>query len=373
MSLLYISILQLTYYKIFIGHSILNTKLLSSWLIFNLRGKTTILNLFNTIKTLKMSYILIKQLINASLPLWFINFDLTKENIIKKNAFKAGEFYLTRKWIRGLISNYFVITKAFRKFLIKKEFVRVTNVEDIYNKWFFTRFTWPRVIFISNVTSSFIVSKEAASSKVASIALVDSNVKTFLYNLPISSNFESINSVGFMNSLIAYYIIQCKYKKVLIWYYFNRNIIRYNTFMKWLNKLVFLKKTNLYKIKLKKLKIPNYTNYFSDIKKGLNLFFSRNYKFKLFNKKNVETINYNNFDFFYNRNKFFLKNLIKAFNYKRSSYKYRIKYKRYFFSEKIEGVSLFKSFLNNFSKLKDSMNRFRYYKNKKKNILKKKK
>jgi len=242
MSLLYISISQLSYYKIFIGQSILNTTLLSSWLIFNLRGNTIILNLFNTIKTLKMSYILIRQLINASLPLWFINFDLTKENIIKKNALKAGEFYLTRKWIRGLISNYFVITKAFRKFLVKKEFVRVTNFEDIYNKWFFTRFTWPRVIFISNVKTSFIVSKEAASAKVASIALVDSNVKTFLYNLPISSNFESLDSIGFMNSIIAYYIIQCKYKKVLIWYYFNRNVIRYDTLMKWLKKLIFLKK-----------------------------------------------------------------------------------------------------------------------------------
>jgi len=71
--------------------------LLSSWLIFNLRGKITILNLYNTIKVLKLSYVLLKYVVNAGFPFWFVNFDLTKEDIIKQNSFDSGEFYVTRR------------------------------------------------------------------------------------------------------------------------------------------------------------------------------------------------------------------------------------------------------------------------------------
>ena len=369
MHLLYISVVQLSYYKVFIGHSILNSILLSSWLIFSLRGKITILNLFNTIKMLKLSYVLIKQIVNVGLPLWFINFDLTKENIIKNNALKAGEFYLTRRWIRGLISNYYIITKAFRKYLIKKEFIEINKVKDIYDKWFLTRFTWPRAIFISNIKTSFIVSKEASSIKIPTIALVDTNVKTYLYNIPIGSNDDSLDSIGFMNNIISYYIIQCKYKKVLIWYYFNRNITRFQTLIKWLKNLIKLKKKIKYRINLKKIKIPNFLNYFTEIKKGLNFFFGRSYNFKLL-KKSEDIDNNLNFDFFYNRNKVLLYNKFKVLKYMYLSYKYKIKYKRSHFVEKIEGVTLFKSFLNNFIRLKGIQKKFKRIKVKKRSKIK---
>jgi len=160
---------------------------------------------------LKLSYALIKQVSSLGLPIWFINFDLTKENIVTANALKSGEFYLTRQWIRGLISNYFVITKAYRQYLVKKEFIEVRRVQEIYDKWLLTRFTWPRVIFISNIKTSYIIAKEAASIKVPTIALVDSNVKTFFYNLPVGSNDDSLDAIAYMNSIISNYIIKCKY------------------------------------------------------------------------------------------------------------------------------------------------------------------
>jgi len=46
---------------------------------------------------MKLSFVLLKNIINVGSPVWFINFDLTKEEIIKNNAFKSGEFYVTRR------------------------------------------------------------------------------------------------------------------------------------------------------------------------------------------------------------------------------------------------------------------------------------
>jgi len=359
MHLLYASIVQLSRYKIFVGHSILNTMLLSSWLIFSIRGRITFLNLYHTIKMLKLSYTLLNYVINGGFPFWFINFDLTKEDLIKFNTYKIGEFYVTRRWIRGLISNYFIITKAYRKYLIKKDFIESNKVKDLYSRWILTRFTWPRSIFISNAVSSFIASKEAASAKISSIVLVDTNVKTFLYNIPVGCNDDSMDSIAFMLGLYSQYVIRFKYKKVLVWYYFNRNIKRYNTILEWLNNLIKLKKKLIYKIYIKDIKIPYYVNYYTDIKKGLNFFFGRSYNFNLFFKNIKKIKNYNKFflDDFYSTQKIFFYNKLKVLSYKISSYKNRLKFRRYELLNRIEGISSFKSFLNNSIKLNGLLNR----------------
>lgn len=365
MRLLYISIIQLSNYKIYIGHSIFNTILLSSWLIFNVRGKNTILNLYHTIKMLKLSYTLLKTAVNKGFPFWFINFDLTKEEIIQNSSYVSGEFYVTRRWIRGLVSNFFVITKAYRKYLIKKDFIESNKVKDLYDKWFFTRFTWPRVLFISNIQSSFIVSKEASSARVPTIALVDSNVKTFLYNIPVACNDDSLESIGFMNSIMSLYILKCKYKKLLIWYFFKKNIKKYNTLLDWLSNFIKLKKKLKYKIKLKNIKIPSFFNYYKGAKVGLNFFFGRSYNFSLFYKKMELKKNLIFFDSFYDFNKMYIYNRLKVFNYRALFFKNRLKYKKYKYLRKIEGLSLFKSFLNNFIKLSGFYSRKKFIRRKK--------
>lgn len=364
MNLLSISIIQLSKYKVFLGHSILNALITSSWLIFSIRGQITILNLFNTLKMLKSSYVIIRHLINKGFPIWFINFDLTKEDIIKKSAADTGEFYVTRRWIRGLVSNFYYITKAFRYYLVKKEFVDSNKVRDVYDKWFFTRFAWPRALFISNEKNSNIFYRETIKSKVITIGLVDVNIKSFIYNVPVACNDDSLESINFMNNVIAQYIIQCKYKKVLIWYFFNRNIKKYQTIIDWLKVLVKKKKKIKYRINLRTTSIPPYMSEYLDIRNSFKSFFSRSYIFKLFeNKKKKKTLF---FDQFYDIQKSFIYNKFNVLSLKVLSRKYKIKYRRRKFLRKIEGLSLFKSFLNNYVKLVIPSRRFKRYKSKKK-------
>ena len=355
MFLLYISIVQLSKYKIYIGHSIKNTVLSSSWLIFKIRGRITILNLFHTLKMLKLSYVLIKYVINIGAPFWFVDFNLTKEDIIKNSASNTGEFYVTRRWIRGIISNFYVITKEYRFYLMKKAFINSNKVRDLFDKWIYSRFSWPRAIFISSTENSYIIAKEALNAKTPSIGLVDVNVKSYIYNIPIPCNDDSLESITFMHNIIMQYIMQCKYKKVLIWYYFNRNIERFKTLTYWLKNLVKLKKKLIYKINVKKIFLPNVINNYKNFNYGLNFLFGRDVNSKLSLKKRDIDIENNNFiyDNFYDLNKNFIYNKLNVLNYKNLSYKYRIKFKRNFFLNKIEGISVFKSFLNNFIRLSD--------------------
>lgn len=348
MNLLYVSLSQCLSYKIFIGHNISNTLLLSSWLIFQIREKIAIINIFKTIRMLKLSYSFIKHIITIGLPFWFINLDLSKENLIKNSATFCGEFYCTKNWVRGLLSNFFAITKTFRHYLIKKEFVKVRGISNVYNKWFLTRFTWPRGLFISHVKSSMIVSKEASSVKIPIVALVDTDVKTHIYNLPLGSNDDSLISVGFMNNVISRFVLSNKYKNVLSWYVFNKRESRTYSLVKWLKTL-----KNFYKVNNnifnKKLKMIISFNGFNNIKRGLMLFFSRSFNFQIFKKRREEPFFNLNFDYYYKKKKNSFFNRYKIYYYSKLKYRNRIKFRRW--RKSTTGLSRVHPFVANIKKL----------------------
>jgi hypothetical protein len=110
-------------------------------------------------------------------------------------------------------------------------------------------------------------------------------------------------------------------------------------------------------VSIKKFKIPNIVDYYSKINKGLNFYFGRSYTSRLFlKKKELKTQNIF-LDLFYDVNKIFIYNRFKVLNYKILSRKYKIKFKRSNILEKIEGLSSFKSFINNMVKLNGFTNR----------------
>jgi hypothetical protein len=111
----------------------------------------------------------------------------------------------------------------------------------------------------------------------------------------------------------------------------------------------------IYKINVKKIYLPNIINNYKNLNNGLFFFFGRSAQLKLSLKQKEMDIENNVFiyDNFYDLNKNFIYNKLNVLNYKNFSYKYRIKFKRKHFLNKIEGVSVFKSFLNNFIRLND--------------------
>jgi hypothetical protein len=133
-----------------------------------------------------------------------------------------------------------------------------------------------------------------------------------------------------------------------------------------LKKAIKLKKKLTYNIKIRDIIIPSYMDYYTKVKISLNFFLGRSHPFYLFLKFNKESNSYNNnfIDSFYGVNKIFIYNKLKILNYKRLARKYRLKYRRYNKLNKIEGLSLFKSFLNNSIKYNGLFNRRKRIRNK---------
>jgi ribosomal protein S2 len=62
----------------------------------------------------------LKHLVSNDLPVWFINLEATKESIFLAYSKLCGEFSCVRYWVRGMLSNYFSISKSIKKYGSKK-------------------------------------------------------------------------------------------------------------------------------------------------------------------------------------------------------------------------------------------------------------
>lgn len=205
-------------YSVHIGHSLSNSIFLSSWFFYKLRKSVWIINLFKTILFIKLIFKFLKYIASFNLPFWFINLELSKEYLFKKYALLCGEFSCTKMWIRGFLSNFKSIQRTLVKFVFKKHLYKLNEKHNLLKSWYLTRFSWPRGAFLSNIPINYVICKEAASILLPVIALVDTDIKSFLFTLPIPSNDDSIDSINFVLSLISKKLLLYKYKKVLGWY-----------------------------------------------------------------------------------------------------------------------------------------------------------
>jgi hypothetical protein len=112
---------------------------------------------------------------------------------------------------------------------------------------------------------------------------------------------------------------------------------------------------------------------FLELKNSFNFFFLRSHTYRLSNRKDKKEKNSLFFDKFYDINKKFIYNKFKVLSLKLLSRKYKMKYKRSNFSQKIKGLSLFKSFLNNYIKLTKPFKPFKRIKNRRRIELNRKK
>lgn len=304
------SFYQLIKYKIHIGHSYKNTKLLSSWILYRLQNNIWIIDIFKTIFFFKNIMVFLRYLVSSGFPIWFINLEITKEFIFLAYSRLCGEFACTRHWVRGMLSNYFSITKSIKKYNLKKIVYKSSVFLKIVKNWHITRFTWPRAIFVANINSNYIVCNEAISAFLPIIAIVDSNIKSYLAKYPIVSNDDSIEGFFFILSLISKLILLLKYKKVVLWFSKYKKIIKEINFKKLISHLYYLKKKKFYDA----FKPLNLFNNFNKNFKNIKLFYTNSYSIKnLFNKKKLIF-----FDFkLKKKNIYFLKfNKIAIYKYK---------------------------------------------------------
>ena len=234
-------------------------------------------------------------LVTYRFPFWFINLDFEKEFIFKKYALECGEFSCTRIWIRGFLSNFKSIQNSICNYILKKDVLKTNERKGLIGSWTITRFTWPRGIFLSNLPLNYVVCKEAGTISLPVVAMIDTNIKSFLFSYPIPSNDDALDSICYIINMLSKKLLLLKYKNVLLWY--NRYKIKNIKFINVLKNLGF--KKQYYKHKRKKyvqmVKIKHFKyHFYSSLlqkKNWCNLMISKLFSNFIHLKKNFKLIN----------------------------------------------------------------------------------
>lgn len=287
---------QLTNYNIHIGHKYINTNLLASWMLFKIYNTIWLINLYKTVWFFKLIFNFIKILVSKNSPIWFINSEMSKQYIINQKAIICGEFYCGFIWKRGLLSNYRSMLRIIKNIMVKRNPNINSDFYFLLKTWYLTRFSWPRAIFVSNLKNYNVISKEAFTARVPVIGMIDTNIKNFYVNFPIPSNDDSLISLAYISSIISKYILLYKYKKIILWYLYNRSRKRYEETLNAFESLDIIadkeRIKRLKKIKLKKIHFNKF-NLFHILKKGIKFLFKRHKKNK---KKKINFFVENEFE-----------------------------------------------------------------------------
>ena len=265
---------QLILYGVHVGHNFSNTLLFSSWMIFAFRQNISIVNLFKTVIMFRFSFSILSTIISFYGPVWFVNLDKIVSRYIKFASLNCGEFCITSRWIRGMLSNYPSIFNTYRRLRLIAESARSKkqyNLDSTLKHFFLSRYTWPRSIFVSSMHNSYAPIYEARILKMISIAIVDTNTITQTTPVAIPGNDESLECIVFYNDLISNFILLKKFEGVVSWSCNLKSRGRIIKFSEWLS---FNYRLNIDKSSLNLITFNlSITDY---IYKGMAFFLSKN-------------------------------------------------------------------------------------------------
>ncbi len=147
--------------------------------------------------------------------------------VIELEAQRAGAFFVTERWLGGMLTNFATIKKQIRRlkdlergieegsyeFYTKKEQLMLQRERDKLNKYLNGVKDMARVpgaLFVVDAKKETIAVKEANNLGIPVIAITDTNADPDVIDYPIPGNDDAIRSVSVITGAIADAIEQAR-------------------------------------------------------------------------------------------------------------------------------------------------------------------
>ena len=188
--------------------------------IFTERNGIHIIDLRKTLDQLVLAMEAVREVVLAGERVLFVCTKRQLRSIIEQEAEQCGAFYVTERWLGGMLTNFQTIRKQIRRlkelergqeesafeFYTKKERLLLDRERLKLNKYLsgvkdMTRL--PGAIFIVDVKREQIAVLEADRLGIPVIAITDTNANPDLVDYPVPGNDDAIRSVGLITQAIA--------------------------------------------------------------------------------------------------------------------------------------------------------------------------
>jgi len=189
--------------------------------IYGVRGGVHIIDLQQTIKLFRRAYMFIVETVSRGGHILMVGTKRQAQDIVQAEAQRAQMFYVTNRWIGGLLTNFKVISLAIERLnnlnarfaeeggfgeLKKKEVLRLAKEKQRLEKNFGGvkgMKQIPSAIFVIDPECEKTAVVEANKMKIPVVALIDTNCDPDPIDFPIPGNDDAIKSIQYVTSKIA--------------------------------------------------------------------------------------------------------------------------------------------------------------------------
>ena len=188
--------------------------------IFAERGGIYIIDLKKTLLEIRRAQDLVRETVLAGRAVLFVCTKPQLKEIVKAEAERAGAFYVTERWMGGMLTNFQTIRKNIARlkelergaeegafdFYTKKEQLllqRERQKLERYLSGIKDMSRLPGLVFVVDAKKEEIAVREANRLGVPVVAIADTNADPDVITIPIAGNDDAIRSVSLITRVIA--------------------------------------------------------------------------------------------------------------------------------------------------------------------------
>jgi small subunit ribosomal protein S2 len=188
--------------------------------IFTERNGVHIIDLQKTVQRIEEACRTVRETTKAGRAVLFVGTKKQAAEVVKQEAERAGQFFVTERWLGGMLTNWQTIRQSIRHLdhldrlatdgtydkLKKKEVLLLEKEREKLNRNLVgirKMGALPGLVYIIDVRKEHIAVKEAAKLGVASVAIVDTNCDPDCVSFPIPGNDDALRSIALITHVIA--------------------------------------------------------------------------------------------------------------------------------------------------------------------------
>lgn len=188
--------------------------------IFMERNGIHIIDLKKTLQLLEETCNAIMKISAEGKKILFVGTKKQAKQIIKDEAERCGAFYVSERWLGGMLTNFNTVRKSIKKLtniqkmevdgtidqFVKKERLILSRDKEKLEKVLngivsMTRL--PGAIFVVDIRKEHIAISEAKKLNIPVYAIVDTNCDPDLVDYPIPANDDAVKSIQIITKAIA--------------------------------------------------------------------------------------------------------------------------------------------------------------------------
>jgi small subunit ribosomal protein S2 len=188
--------------------------------IFTARSGIYIIDLQKTLKCLEIASQKIGEVVTAGQGLLFVGTKKQAQEVVREEALKCGAFYVTERWLGGMLTNFQTIRLNIRRLrdlermkedgtydkLTKKEALKLEKERMKLEKvlgGIKEMNRPPGLVFVVDAKKERIAVAEASKLGIPIVAIIDTNSDPDPIDFPIAGNDDAIKSIRVITRHVA--------------------------------------------------------------------------------------------------------------------------------------------------------------------------